>query len=1136
MGMEDVVEDGLLQGESCDLYTGDGSTDIKGNSVLKQNTGNWKACIFILGTECCERLAYFGISTNLVTYFTHKLHQENVSAARNVTIWQGTCYFTPLIGAIVADSYWGRYWTITSFSIIYFIGMCALTLSASVPALGPAQYAVLLFGLYLVAFGTGGIKSCVSPFGADQFDDTDSKERIKKGSFFNWFYFAIYIGILVSTTFLVWIQDNAGWGLGFGIAALFMGIALVGFVSGTHLYRFQKPVGSPFTRMCQTLVASCRKWNLEMPEDSTLLYEIHDRSSAAEGSLKLEHTDTLHIGSMKVVVGTIRPLTKTPLILPKVGGFLCLDKAAVISDAERSSGDLTNPWTLCSVSQVEEFKTMIHLIPLLATGIVFSSVYAQISTTFVEQGMMMDTTVYSFTIPPASLYTFDVIAVLSLLPIYDRVIVPIVRKFTGEEKGFNELQRMGIGLFISVLCMSAAAVLETFRLQLAKDLDLVHEKEAVPLSILWQIPQYLFMGTAEIFTYIGQLQFFYEQAPDSLRSLCCALALFSLSLGYYLSSFLLTIVTYFTTKDGKSGWIPDNLNEGHLDYFFWLLGALSLLNALVFTFLAIKFKQKKTRNGNFRRTKLTLGKSNSSSSGAEFCEGLSFFGISSNLVTYFTKELHQGNAAAAKAVSAWQGTTYLTPFIGAIVADAYFGKYWTIAVFSTIYFIGLCALTLSASLPGPSSFFFIFGLYLVALGTGGIKPCVSPFGGDQFDNTDSKERSKKRSFFNWFYFTMSIGIFIATTFLAWIQDNVGWGLGFGIPTMCMGIAIACFLFGTPFYRFQKPNGSPITRMCQVLVASCRNRNLEMPKDKNLLFESQENNSDMEGSCIKLKRTNTLKFLDKAAVMSSGDEISTSGKSFNPWRLCSVNQVEELKSFIGLLPIWACGIIFFVDAAQVSTMMLEQGMVMDTTIGSLTIPPVSLATFDVVVILLVIPIYDRVIVPFVKRFTGNEKGFTELQRIGIGHFIMVLSMSAAAVVEIYRLYLGKELGLVHQKISVPLSILWQIPQYVLVGIGKVFTSIGLIELFYEESPIGMRSLSSALLLLNISLGFYLNSFIVTMVTYFSTKGGKVGWIPDNLNEGHLDYFFWVLAALSFFNFLVYIIFAMKFAKNKKSAYY
>ncbi|XP_062113157.1 protein NRT1/ PTR FAMILY 8.3-like [Humulus lupulus] len=522
--------------------------------------------------------------------------------------------------------------------------------------------------------------------------------------------------------------------------------------------------------------------------------------------------------------------------------------------------------------------------------------------------------------------------------------------------------------------------------------------------------------------------------------------------------------------------------------------------------------------------------------GAEFCEGLAFFGISSNLVTYFTKELHQGNVAAAKAVSIWQGTTYLTPFIGAIIADAYLGKYWTIAAFSIIYFIGLCALTLSASITPANTFqsaIFLCGLYLVALGTGGIKPCVSPFGGDQFDDTDPKERAKKRSFFNWFYFTICIGIFMATTFLAWIQNNVGWGLGFAIPTLCMGIAIACFLFGTPFYRFQKPNGSPITRMCQVLVASYRKRNLEVPKESDLLFEVQENNSVMEGSCNKLKHTNSLKFLDKAAAMSVV-EISNGENSFNPWSLCSVNQVEELKTLIRLLPIWATGIVFFVDAAQVSTMMLEQGMVMDSTIGSLTIPPVALATFDVVVILLVVPMYDRVIVPFVKRFTGNEKGFTELQRVGIGLFILVLSMSAAAVVEMYRLYLAKELGLVDKKVYVPLSILWQIPQYVLMGTAKVFTSIGQIEFFYEESPSAMRSLCSALLLLNLSLGFYLNSVILIVVTFFSTKGGKVGWIPDNLNEGHLDYFFWLLAALSFLNFLVYIVFAMNF-KHKKSAY-
>lgn len=116
-----LLEDGLLQDESKGLYTGDGSVDIKGNPVMKQNTGNWRACPFILGTECCERLAYYGIATNLVTYLTTKLHEGNVAAATNVTTWQGTCYLTPLIGAILADAYWGRYWTIAIFSTIYFI-------------------------------------------------------------------------------------------------------------------------------------------------------------------------------------------------------------------------------------------------------------------------------------------------------------------------------------------------------------------------------------------------------------------------------------------------------------------------------------------------------------------------------------------------------------------------------------------------------------------------------------------------------------------------------------------------------------------------------------------------------------------------------------------------------------------------------------------------------------------------------------------------------------------------------------------------------------------------------------------------------------------------------------------------------
>ncbi|KAG5572484.1 hypothetical protein H5410_062250 [Solanum commersonii] len=481
-----------MTNEDSGLYTRDGSVDIKGNPVLKSETGNWRACPFILGNECCERLTFYGISVNLVTYLTNKLHEGNVSAARNVTTWQGTCYLMPLIGA----------------------GMCTLPLSASVPdfkppecvgsvcpSATPAQYAIFFSGLYLIALGTGGIKPCVSAFGADQFDDTDPKERVKKGSFFNWFYFSINIGALITSTLIVWIQENAGWGLGFGIPAVFMSLAIASFFFGTPLYRFQKPGGSPLTRMCQVLVAAFHKWNLSVPDDSTLLYETPDKSSAIEGSRKLLHTDELR----------------------------CLDKAAVVSDTECKTGEYSNAWRLCTVTQVEELKILIRMFLIWATGIVFSAVYAQMATL---------------------------------------ILVPIARSFTGKERGFSKFQRIGIGLLLSVFCMSAAAIVEFKRLQLARDL-------------------------AEIFTFIGHLEFFYDQSPDAMRSLCSALSLLTTAMGNYLSSFILTVVTSITTIGGKPGWIPNNLNSGHLDYFFWLLAALSFCNFVIYVFCAKMYKSKK---------------------------------------------------------------------------------------------------------------------------------------------------------------------------------------------------------------------------------------------------------------------------------------------------------------------------------------------------------------------------------------------------------------------------------------------------------------------------------------------------------------------------------------------------------------
>jgi MFS family permease len=115
---------------------------------------------------------------------------------------------------------------------------------------------------------------------------------------------------------------------------------------------------------------------------------------------------------------------------------------------------------------------------------------------------------------------------------------------------------------------------------------------------------------------------------------------------------------------------------------------------------------------------------------------------------------------------------------------------------------------------GQSAAVFV-ALYLIALGTGGIKPCVSSFGADQFDEHDDKERKSKSSFFNWFYFSINIGALVASSVLVYVQTHVGWGWGFGIPAVVMAIAVGSFFVGTPLYRHQRPGGSPLTRIAQV---------------------------------------------------------------------------------------------------------------------------------------------------------------------------------------------------------------------------------------------------------------------------------------------------------------------------------
>lgn len=153
---------------------------------------------------------------------------------------------------------------------------------------------------------------------------------------------------------------------------------------------------------------------------------------------------------------------------------------------------------------------------------------------------------------------------------------------------------------------------------------------------------------------------------------------------------------------------------------------------------------------------------------------------------------------------------------------------------------------------------FLYGaLALIALGTGGIKPCVSTFGADQFDENDQKEVQKKYAFFNWFFFAINMGALLGITVLVYIQDNYGWVWGFGIPTVAMFCSIFILAAGVPYYRHQKPMGSPFTRFLQVLVVSLRNHfaGVEVGRGDEL-YEVRTQESDIVGA---RKLTHTAQF-------------------------------------------------------------------------------------------------------------------------------------------------------------------------------------------------------------------------------------------------------------------------------------
>ncbi|XP_062202214.1 protein NRT1/ PTR FAMILY 2.11-like isoform X1 [Phragmites australis] len=528
----------------------------------------WKAMPYVIGNETFEKLGTIGTTANLLVYLTTVYGMKSANAATLLNLWGGTVNLAPLLGAFLSDTYLGRYATIAFASIASFLGMLLLTLTAAVPSLHPhntgpstAQLAALLVSFALLAVGAGGIRPCNLAFGADQFDPRTPAGRRGIASFFNWYYFTFTIAMMLSATLIIYLQSNVSWPLGLAVPATLMGLSCALFFMGTRLYVRVCPEGSPFTRFACVIVAALRKRRLPAPASPEELFDPPHKSSLVS---KIAYTDQ----------------------------FRCLDKAAVLVSEDELTPDGStpvNPWRLCTLQQVEEVKCLARLIPVWSSGIIYYIVLTNLGNYVVLQAMQTDRRIgrSGFQVPAGSFVVFQMLALTVWIPVYDRVLVPAVERLTKREGGITLLHRIGTGIALSIATMLVSAVVERRRRSVAAS--------GATMSCFMLVPQQLLAGLSEAFAVIGQVEFYYKQFPENMRSVAGALLFLGFALASYASGLMITVVHQTTGgSGGRPDWLAQDLNQGRVDLYYLLIAAMAAVNLVYFVACARWYRFKKS--------------------------------------------------------------------------------------------------------------------------------------------------------------------------------------------------------------------------------------------------------------------------------------------------------------------------------------------------------------------------------------------------------------------------------------------------------------------------------------------------------------------------------------------------------------
>ncbi|CAL5443023.1 unnamed protein product [Camellia sinensis] len=590
--------------------------------VLRRK-GGLRTMPFVIANEALEKVASVGLHANMILYLKNEYHLSIVTGTSILFLWNAVSNFLPTFGAFLSDSYVGRFRVAGLGSIVTLLGLVVLWFTAifkhkrpphcentntdHCTSPKPAQLALLFSSFVLMAIGAGGIRPCSLAFDADQFNKPDNPKNTRVlQTFFNWYYVSLGISIMISVTVIVYIQTAKGWTVGFGVPVVLMFFSTVMFFLGSPLYIKVKANKSLLTGFAQVMAVSWKNKHLDFPpKDSEGQYHHKKGSKLLAPAEKLsykalfwtaEESISEAVTEVEVVYKALfwtaeESISEAVVEVEVVAAVEAkavrfLNKSCIIKNPEKDlnpDGTALDPWTLCTVQQVEELKALIKVLPIWSAGIIITVTISQQAFPVLQAYTMDEHFNKNFKMPPGSYGVFSILTLTIWVAIYDRLIVPWLSKYTKRPRGLSLKQRMGIGLFVSCIATAVAALMERTRRARAINEGLADQPDAVVnMSAMWLVPQHCLVGISEAFNAIGQIQFYYSQFPKSMSSIGIALFTLGMGVGNLLGSLNVSILAHATKRSGNVSWVSNNLNRGHYDYYYWILTCLSVANFFYF--------------------------------------------------------------------------------------------------------------------------------------------------------------------------------------------------------------------------------------------------------------------------------------------------------------------------------------------------------------------------------------------------------------------------------------------------------------------------------------------------------------------------------------------------------------------------